>query len=397
MPGPSYGDLNLPHRILLGPGPSNLHPRVQQAMTAPMVGHLDPEFLKVMDDTMALLRHVFGTRNHLTFPVSGTGSAGMEAALVNILEPGDVVVIGINGVFGERMVEVAQRGGATVEPVKAEWGRIVEPEAMEAALRRHPRVKALALIHAETSTGILQPLGEASRLAKEHGAFLVVDAVTSLGGYPVEVDRNGIDVAYSATQKCLSAPPGLAPITFTEAALAAVRGRKTKVQSWYFDVALLESYWSAGRVYHHTAPILMNYALREALRLVDEEGLEARYARHARNAAALRAGLEAMGLSLFAQEGHRLPMLTSVRLPQGVDDARVRAALLNEHNIEIGGGLGPTRGQIWRVGLMGESSTEENVLLFLSALEQVLAGEGFGVEPDAGVAAAREVLARQQV
>ena len=392
MTGVSYGEVNPPLRVLLGPGPSNVHPRVQRAMTAPLVGHLDPYFFRIMDETTELLRAVFQTANRLTFPVSGTGSAGMEASLCNFLEPGDVAIMGVNGLFGERMVDVASRCGAQVVPIPAEWGRIIEPEAIEAALKKQKKVKLLALVHAETSTGAHQPLVEASRLAKAHDALFLADTVTSLGGTEVAVDEWGIDICYSGTQKCLSCPPGLAPLTANDKALAAVRGRKNKVQSWYLDISMLESYWSKGRFYHHTAPILMVYALHEALALVVEEGLERRFQRHRRNGAALHAGLEAMGLKLHAQEGHRLSMLTSVRIPEGVDDRKVRGALLNEFGIEIGGGLGPLAGKIWRIGLMGHSSTAENVLMLLYALEQVLAKEGKVVPPGAGVTAAGRIL-----
>ncbi|MBA7474829.1 (S)-ureidoglycine--glyoxylate transaminase [subsurface metagenome] len=385
-----YQDLNPPYRILLGPGPSNIHPRVQKAMLAPMVGHLDPYFITVMEDTMQLLRTTFRTRNESTFPISGTGSAGMEAGFCNFLEPGDVAVIGVNGLFGERMVDNALRCGAEVVQVTAEWGRIIEPEAIEAALKNQKRVKLLAMVHAETSTGVLQPLAEASQLAKQYEALFLVDTVTSLGGHEVAVDDWGIDICYSGTQKCLSCPPGLAPFTANQKALASLEARKHKVQSWYLDLSLLSSYWSASRFYHHTAPICMIYALHEALALIAEEGLETRIQRHIRHGSALHAGLEAMGLTLHAQEGYRLSVLTSVRIPPGVDDLQVRQGLLNEFGIEIGGGLGPLKGQIWRIGLMGHSSTGENVRLLLSALETMLIKEGYSVSPGAGVTAASQ-------
>jgi len=390
----SYQGLNPPQRILLGPGPSNVHPRVQMAMLAPIVGHLDPYFITIMEDTMELLRNLFRTKNKLTFPISGTGSAGMEASFCNFLEPGDIAVIGVNGLFGERMVDVARRCGAKVIPVTAEWGRIIEPEAIKDALQREKRVKLLALVHAETSTGVLQPLIEASQLAKQHEALFLVDTVTSLGGHEVAVDNWGIDICYSATQKCISCPPGLAP--FTPNALATLEARTRKVQSWYLDLSLLSAYWSDGRFYHHTAPICMIYALYEALVLIAEEGLEVRYHRHLRHGLALQTGLEAMGLTLHAQEGYRLSTLTSVRIPPGVDDLRVRQRLLNEFGIEIGGGLGPLKGHIWRIGLMGYSSTEENVLLFLSTLEKLLVAEGYSVESGVGVIAAIQALRKRK-
>ncbi|MFC1995949.1 pyridoxal-phosphate-dependent aminotransferase family protein [Chloroflexota bacterium] len=395
VPDISYQRLNPPYRVLLGPGPSNINPRVQQAMAAPIVGHLDPYFSNVMDDTVKLLQSLFRTENKLTIPISGTGSAGMEASFCNFLEPDDVVVIGVNGLFGERMVDNAQRCGAKVVPVSAEWGRVIEPEAMEFALQSQKKVKLVALVHAETSTGILQPLTEVSRLAKQYESLFLVDTVTSLGGHEVAVDNWGIDICYSGTQKCLSCPPGLAPFTANQTALSVLEGRTRKVQSWYLDLSLISTYWSAGRFYHHTAPICMIYALYEALSIIAEEGLEARVQRHLRHGAALRAGLEAMGLTLHAQEGYRLNTLTSVRIPDGVDDLRVRQGLLNEFDIEIGGGIGPLKGQIWRIGLMGHSSTEGNVLLLLHSLEKQLATEGYTVETGAGVTAAVQTLRRK--
>jgi len=388
----SHQYLNPPERILMGPGPSNIHPRIQRAMLAPIVGHLDPYFITIMEDTMDLLRALFRTKNELTLPISGTGSAGMEASFCNFLEPGDVAVIGVNGLFGERMVDNASRCGAKVIQVTAEWGRVIEPEAIEAALRTHPRVKLLALVHAETSTGILQPLVEASRLAKQYETLFLVDAVTSLGGHEVPVDDWNIDICYSGTQKCISCPPGLAPFTANEKAMAKLQARTKKVQSWYLDLSLLYSYWSASRFYHHTAPISMIYALHEALVLIAEEGLEARIKRHLRHGSALRAGLQAMGLTLHAQEDHRLNTLTSVRIPPEVDDLQIRQGLLKEFGIEIGGGLGPLKGKIWRIGLMGHSSTAENVLLVLSAMEKLLVKEGYSVEPRVGVMAAIQIL-----
>ncbi|MFC2014508.1 pyridoxal-phosphate-dependent aminotransferase family protein [Chloroflexota bacterium] len=387
-----YQQLNPPARILLGPGPSNIHPRVQMAMLASMVGHLDPYFITIMEDTMALLRKVFRTENKLTFPVSGTGSAGMEASFCNFLEPGDVAVIGVNGFFGDRMVEIARRCGARVVPITADWGQIIEPEAIEETLKAEKNVKLLALVHAETSTGILQPLTEASQLAKQHDSLFLVDAVTSIGGHELAIDDWDIDICYSGTQKCLSCPPGLAPVTVNERALSVLQNRKNPVNSWYLDLSLLSSYWDSNRFYHHTAPISMVYALHEALALISDEGLEARIQRHLKHGSALQAGLEAMGMTLHAQEGHRLSTLTSVRIPSGVDDLKVRQNLLNKWNIEIGGGLGTLKGQIWRIGLMGYSSTAENVLLVLTALEKQLTEQGYSLEPGAGVNAASKHL-----
>ena len=392
MANVSYQHLNPPVRILMGPGPSNVHPRVQLAMAAPMVGHLDPYFVKIMDDTVELLRYLFRTQNKLTFPISGTGSAGMEASFCNFLEPGDVVVIGVNGVFGERMVDNAARCGAEVIPVTAEWGNIVAPEAIESALKSRKKVKMLALVHAETSTGVMQPLAEASKLAKQYGALFLVDTVTSLAGQEVAVDDWGIDICYSGTQKCISCPPGLAPFTVNQKALDIMQARKAKGPSWYLDLGLLSAYWGTGRTYHHTAPVSMIYALHEALAMVYEEGLEARIKRHQKNAAALTAGLEAMGMVMHAQAGYRLNSLNSVRIPAGVDDLRVRQKLLNEYNVEIGGGLGTLKGKIWRIGLMGESSSESNVLYLLYALEKILAAERCELELGAGVIAAITVF-----
>ncbi len=385
--------LQPPARVLLGPGPSNVHARVLRAMSTPLVGHLDPAFLRIMDETKRLLQFVLQTRNELTIPVSGTGSAGMEACLVNLLEPGDDAVVGVNGVFGTRMADIVERCGATPVRVEAPWGRVIEPADIAAALQRCRRPKLVAIVHAETSTGAWQPLEEIGPLVHAAGALLVVDTVTSLGGCPVRVDAWGIDACYSGTQKCLSCPPGLAPITFGPRAVQVLHQRKTKVQSWYLDLTMIEKYWGSERVYHHTAPISMNYALHEALQLIEEEGLEARWQRHQRNHRALKAGMAAIGLAIASQENHQLWTLNSVGIPDGVDDARVRTALLDEFGIEIGGGLGPLKGKTWRIGLMGESSTAGNVLLLLSALERVLPRCGYNVSPGAALAAAERVYA----
>ncbi|MFZ0889458.1 MAG: aminotransferase class V-fold PLP-dependent enzyme, partial [Candidatus Binataceae bacterium] len=313
-PVDSFPELKPSARVLLGPGPSNVHPRVLKAMLSPVVGHLDPDFIKVMEDVKKLLRLVFRTRNEITFPVSGTGSAGMEAAMANLIEDGDEVVVGIAGVFGQRLADIGERLGARVHRVEAEWGRIVEPAKIEAALKAAKNPKLVAIVQAETSTGAYQPVEEVAQLAHQHGAMFVMDAVTSLGCVPVEVDKWEVDVCYSCTQKGIGAPPGLAPITFSARAMESVHRRKSKCRSWYLDVALIEHYWGPDRLYHHTAPISMNYALYEALRIVVEEGLEARWKRHAANAAALHAGLTAMGLEMAAQAGHRLPQLAAVKV-----------------------------------------------------------------------------------
>jgi alanine-glyoxylate transaminase/serine-glyoxylate transaminase/serine-pyruvate transaminase len=383
-----------PKRLLLGPGPSEVHQRVLEAMGQPLVGHLDPAFIALMDETKRMLRLVFETENTLTLPISGTGSAGLEACIVNLVEPGDEVVIGVNGVFGTRLVDVATRAGATVVKAEAPWGEIVDDEILAAALARTSRPKLVVLVHAETSTGVWQPLEGASRRVRDAGALFAVDCVTSLGGCPVGIDRLGIDAAYSGTQKCLSCPPGLSPLTFGPRAVEALHARKKPVQSWYLDLGMIERYWGDERVYHHTAPISMNYALYEALRVVLEEGLEARFARHRLNHEALVAGLEALGLVMAVAAPQRLWMLNSVRVPDGVDDAMLRRALLDADGIEIGGGLGPLKGRTWRIGLMGASSTRANVTRLLGAFERHLPKHGFAVPPGEGVAAAERVYVK---
>src|SRR5271168_283911 len=375
----SFPELRPAARILLGPGPSNVNPRVMKAMASPVVGHLDPDFLKVMENIKRLLRIVFRTKNEITFPVSGTGSAGMETVMANLIEDGDEVVVGVNGAFGTRMAEVASRLGAKVHKVEAEWGTIVEPAKVAAALKVAKNPKLVAVVHAETSTGIHQPIEEIAELARHHGAMIAIDAVTSLACVPVEIDGWKIDACYSCTQKGIGAPPGLSPVTFSERAIESVRKRKTKCRSWYFDVSLIEQYWGPDRLYHHTAPITMNYALYEALRIVVEEELEPRWKRHQINASALHAGLTAMGLELAAQEGYRLPQLTAVVVPNGIDEAAVRSELLRLFNMEIGAGLGPFKGKVWRIGLMGESSRRENVMLVLNALEEILGAMGMEI------------------
>ncbi len=355
----------------MGPGPSNVAPTVYQAMAHPLVGHLDPAFIKMMEEIKEMLRAVFQTNNPMTFPVSGTGSAGMEFCFVNLLEPGDEVIVGVNGVFGTRMAEVAARCGARVTKIEAEWGRIIEPAQVAEALQK-TRPKLVAIVHAETSTGALTPIEEISRLVHDAGALLLIDTVTSLGGCPVDIDGWKVDAVYSGTQKCLSCPPGLAPVSLSPRALEIATSRKTKVQSWYLDVNLLSSYWGEERVYHHTAPITMNYALHEGLRLALTEGLQNRWNRHRENHELLKAGLKELGLGLASQEGHQLWQLNAVTVPAGADEAAVRKRLLAEFNIEVGAGLGPLKGKVWRVGLMGETSTRANVEKFLAALTQIL-------------------------
>ncbi len=364
-------ELNPPLRTLLGPGPSPVNPRVLQALSLPVVGHLDPAFLKIMDDSMAMLREVFQTKNRLALPMSGTGSAGMETCLVNLVEPGDAVLVGVNGVFGTRMVDVAQRCGAQVDTVDAEWGTALDPGQFRSALAKK-KYKVVAVVHAETSTGVLQPLEEISRIVHEHDGLLLVDAVTSLGGAPVKVDEVGIDACYSGTQKCLSCPPGLSPVTFNERAIDVVRKRKTKVQSWYLDLSMIEKYWGSERVYHHTAPISMNYALYEALRIVLEEGLEASWKRHLEIHGVFIREMRKLEIEPAVAESIRAPMINAMRIPEGIDDAKVRQRLYDEFNIEIGAGLGPLKGKIWRVGLMGHGARAENVDLLTKALRQLI-------------------------
>jgi alanine-glyoxylate transaminase / serine-glyoxylate transaminase / serine-pyruvate transaminase len=386
----TFPELKPAARILLGPGPCNVNPRVMKAMQSPVVGHLDPEFIKVMEDIKRMLRAVFRTSNEITFPVSGTGSAGMDAILANLVEDGDEVIVGVNGVFGTRIADSAERLGANVIKVEAEWGRIIEPAQIAAALKSTSKPKLVSIVHAETSTGAHQPVEEISELAHRAGALMMLDTVTSLACVPVEIDKWKVDASYSCTQKGLSAPPGLAPTTFSARAIEVIKNRKTKCKSWYLDVGMIANYWGSNRVYHHTAPITMNYALYEALRVVLEEGLEARWARHRANAAALHAGFAAMGLKLAAQEGHRLPQLTTVGVPEGIDEAKVRSELLRIFNIEIAAGLGPLKGKVWRVGLIGESSQQSNVFLLLAALEQILAAMGYEVARGLALAAAEK-------
>jgi alanine-glyoxylate transaminase/serine-glyoxylate transaminase/serine-pyruvate transaminase len=361
-------------RILLGPGPSPVPQRVLRALAAPTLGHLDPQYLAIMDETCEMLRQVFRTKNPLTFPVSGTGMAGMECIAVNLIEPGDEVIVCVNGVFGTRMKDVMERCGATVHAVEAPWGEIIQLQRSATALEQHPRTKLVGIVHAETSTGAHQPLTGLADMIHARGALFIVDAVTSLGGHEVRVDDWGIDAIYSGTQKCLSCPPGLSPVSFGERALARLDARKTKPQSWYLDVSMLRKYYfsggGGGRVYHHTAPINMTYALREALAIVLEEGLEARIARHEQMHRRLRTGLEAMGLSYVPK--HSLHTLNCISIPAGADDAIVRRRLLEEYGIEIGAGLGVMAGKAWRIGLMGHGSTVRNVDLVLAALRETL-------------------------
>jgi len=382
-----------PRRILMGPGPSDIAPRVLAAMAAPTVGHLDPYFLRIMDETQQMLRQLFRTNNALTLAVSGTGSAGMETCVVNLIEPSDTMLVCVNGVFGGRMADVAGRAGANVATIERPFGEVFSADEVREAVQQH-QPKLVGIVHAETSTGAWQPLEEISEIVHAAGALLLVDCVTSLGGVPVEIDGWKVDAAYSGTQKCLSCPPGLSPVTFSDAALNVIQSRSTKIASWYLDMKMVANYWSdKSRAYHHTAPINMNYGLHEALRIVFEEGLEERFGRHRRNHEALRAGLEALGVAYAVEAPHCLPMLNAVTIPDGVDDKAVRGRLLNEFGIEIGGGLGPMAGKTWRIGLMGEASGRRNVLLFLAALEDCLRMQGCATTPGAGVAAANAAYA----
>ena len=373
-------------RLLLGPGPSNVNPRVIRAMTLPLMGYLDPTFLKVMDEVSGLLRQVFRTSNEFTLAISGTGTSGMEASLVNMLEPGDVAVIGTHGLFGNRLADIASRCGAKVVTVGAEWGQTLDPSAVEQALKDAGQVKLLAVVHVETSTGVVQPLHPLAELAHSQNALFLVDAVTSLGGVDLRVDEWGIDICYSATQKCVGSPPGLSPITLSPRAVDVLRQRESPVQSFYLDLLQLERYWLTDRVYHHTASMSMIYALREALIMAIEEGLETRYERHQRNADALKAGLAVLGMGALAPEGAQATPLTAAVVPEGIDEAAIRRSLLSEYGIEIGGGFGPLAGKIWRVGLMGESSQAKHVLTLLHALEALLSRQGLEFAPGSSIA-----------
>ncbi|MEC4806825.1 MAG: alanine--glyoxylate aminotransferase family protein [Jaaginema sp. PMC 1079.18] len=367
----STAQLEVPPRLLLGPGPCNAHPRVLQALTMRQVGHLDPSFLELMDEIQTLLRYAWQTHNEVTFPVSGTGSAAMEATLANIVEPGDVVLVGVKGYFGHRLVDMAGRYGADVRKIVKPWGQVFHLEELRQALETH-RPAVLALVHAETSTGAKQPLEGVGELCREYNCLLLVDTVTSLGGVPLYLDAWGVDLAYSCSQKGLGCPPGASPFTMSPRAVEKLQARKTPVANWYLDMNLLCKYWGRDRTYHHTAPINMNYAFREALRLVCEEGLEARWQRHQATAELLWEGLQDLGLECHVKREFRLPTLTTVRIPDGVDGKGVAQTLLHDYNIEIGNGLGELGGKVWRIGLMGFNSRPESVLLLLAALKKVL-------------------------
>ena len=385
-----------PKRTLMGPGPSDVSERVLQALARPTVGHLDPAFVEMMDEMKSMLQYAFQTKNELTLPISAPGSAGMETCFVNLLEPGDKAIVCQNGVFGGRMKENVERCGATAVMVEDDWGKVVDPHKVEAALKAHPDAKVLAFVHAETSTGAQSDAKTLSELAHQHDCLVIADAVTSLAGTPVKVDEWQIDAIYSGTQKCLSAPPGLSPVSFSNRAVEVIKQRKHKVVSWFLDMNLVMGYWSGGkkRAYHHTAPINNLYGLHESLVMLQEEGLEKAWQRHAQHHQALRAGLEAMGLQFVVAEADRLPQLNAVTIPEGADDAAVRAKLLNDFNLEIGAGLGALAGKVWRIGLMGSSCTMANVELCLKSMDSVLSEMGAKIH--AGVAVDAAQAAYQQ-
>ena len=383
-----------PVRTLMGPGPSDVHPRVLSAMARPTIGHLDPVFVSMMDDMKQMLQYAFKTQNNLTIPVSAPGSAGMETCFANLVEPGDKVVVCQNGVFGGRMKENVERMGGVAVMVEDPWGNAVDPEKLRDALKANPDTKIVAFVHAETSTGASSDAKLLCEIAREYGCLTIVDAVTSLGGSPLEVDAWEIDAIYSGTQKCLSCAPGLSPVSFSDKAVGKIKGRKRKVQSWFLDLNLVMGYWGGEgkRAYHHTAPINGLYGLHESLVMLQEEGLENSWARHKANHLALRAGIEAMGLSFVVKEKDRLPQLNSVTIPEGVEEAKVRSALLNKFNLEIGAGLGALAGKVWRIGLMGYASRPSNILLCLGALDAVLTGMKAPINSGVAVKAANEVL-----
>lgn len=385
---------NPPIRTLMGPGPSDVHPRVLAAMARPTIGHLDPAFIGMMDEMKALLQYAFQTRNALTIPVSAPGSAGMETCFVNLVEPGDKVIVCRNGVFGGRMKENIERCGAIAVMVEDAWGTAVDPNKLSETLKLHPEANVVAFVQAETSTGVLSDVKTLAEIAHHHGCLTIVDAVTSVGGSPLLVDEWGVDAVYSGTQKCLSCTPGLSPVSFSEQAVERIKARKSKIQSWFLDLTLVINYWggAAKRAYHHTAPINALYGLHEALVLLKEEGIENSWARHQRHHFALRAGVEAMGLRFLVQEEHRLPQLNAISIPESIDEAKVRQRLLEEFNLEIGAGLGNLTGKIWRIGLMGYSSSPKNVLFCLAVLEKVLTEMNAPIERGAAVSAAGAVL-----
>ena len=380
-----------PLRKLMGPGPLDIHPRVYRALTSPVIGHMDPAYLKTLEQIGERLRSVFQTQNEVTHAAPGTGTSGMEACVANLMEPGDPVLVCVHGYFGDRIRQMAERQEADITVIEGEWGRPTDPEKVAKALKAKA-YKVITLVHAETSTGVLQPMEEIVRLAKEHGVMILLDTVTSLGGVEIKTDKWGLDAAYSCSQKCIGAPSGLAPVTFSERAIQAAKSRKHPIRSWYLDIPLLDQYWGASKVYHHTSSSTLNYALLEALLLIEEEGLQNRFERHLKNHRALVAGVETMGLKMLVKPENRLPTLNTIRVPDGVDEAKARGYLLETFNLEIGAGLGALKGQVWRVGLMGYSSSAENVLFFLSAISRALAIQGFKTDLSAGLEAAMSLL-----
>lgn len=391
-----FRPFNPPVRTLMGPGPSDVHPRILEAMSRPTIGHLDPAFIQMMEEVKTLLQYAFQTKNELTMPVSAPGSAGMETCFANLVEPGDQVIVCQNGVFGGRMKENVERCGGIPIMVEDTWGEAVDPDKLETALKANPEACIVAFVHAETSTGAQSDAETLVKLAHQYDCLTIVDAVTSVGGTPIKVDEWEIDAIYSGTQKCLSCTPGLSPVSFNERALEKIRNRKQKVQSWFMDLNLVMGYWGGGakRAYHHTAPINALYGLHEALLMLQEEGLENAWARHQKNHLALRAGLEAMGLTFIVNEGDRLPQLNAVSIPEGVDDGAVRSRLLNEYNLEIGAGLGALAGKVWRIGLMGHASRAENILLCISSLEAILSEMGADISQGVAIPAMQKALAQ---
>ena len=390
----SITSFNPPVRTLMGPGPSDVHPRVTGAMARPTIGHLDPAFVGMMDEVKTMLQYAFQTKNQLTIPVSAPGSAGMETAFQNLLEHGDKVIVCQNGVFGGRMKEVVERSGATAIMVEDDWGKPVDPNKVEEAFKANADIKVLAFVHAETSTGARSDAETLCKIAHDNNALALVDAVTSLGGSELKVDDWGIDAIYSGSQKCLSCTPGISPVSFSERAIEVITSRKSRVQSWFLDTNLVMGYWGANakRAYHHTAPVNALYALHESLVMLQDEGLENSWARHYKNHLALRAGLEAMGLSFIVDEKYRLPQLNSVTIPDGIDEGEVRSRLLNEFNLEIGAGLGSLAGKVWRIGLMGHSSRAENIFLCLSSLEAVMSELGADINTGVALSAAKAAM-----
>jgi len=380
-----------PMRKLMGPGPLDIHPRVYKALASPVIGHMDPAYLDVIERIGELLKGVFGTKNEVTNAVPGTGTSGMEACIANVLEPGDPVLVCVSGYFGDRLRQMAERQQARVSVIETEWGKPVDPRIVEEMITKHP-AKVIALVHAETSTGVLQPMEDIAAIAKRSDAMILLDVVTSLGGIALDLDNLGVDIAYGCSQKCVGSPPGLSPVTFSERAMDVVRTRKTPVSNWYLDIELLSRYWGKEKVYHHTSSSTLNYALLEALLLIHEEGIEARCARHIKNHRALVAGIEGLGLTMLVEPPFRLPTLNTIVIPDGVDDAKLRGYLLDRYNLEIGGGLGALKGRIWRVGLMGYSSSAQNVIFFISALSRALAIQGFTTDLSGGLEAAMAVI-----